>query len=167
LAVSGIVSLPWSPLASLPLRLGFAALPVVGELKGLAELAAGSPVTEPLPLGISDCALATATQSTKAALREMTADFMKVPFDQSRCNSWCNSCALTEANWRILSKFLIPSTLPTSRPVYAIIFDRRPQHNGPFGTNRWRPTQRTAFERLEGDLLGEHHVESNAYPCPQ
>ena len=35
----------------LPLGLGFIELPVVGELPGVAELAAGSPVVDPRPLG--------------------------------------------------------------------------------------------------------------------
>ena len=41
---------------SLPLRLGFIALPVVGDVPGVAELAAGSPVVEPRPLGTPLCA---------------------------------------------------------------------------------------------------------------
>jgi hypothetical protein len=58
--LSGILSRPASPLSSLPpedevpLPLGFerAAVPVVGESAfGLAELAAGSQVTAPRPLG--------------------------------------------------------------------------------------------------------------------
>ena len=57
--LSGILSRPWSPLASLPpevdvplpLGLGFIELPVVGDVPGAAELAAGSPVVEPRPLG--------------------------------------------------------------------------------------------------------------------
>jgi hypothetical protein len=46
--LSGILSLPWPPLASLPpevevpLRLGFIEFPVVGDVPGVAELAAGS-----------------------------------------------------------------------------------------------------------------------------
>ena len=66
LSLSGILSRPWSPLASLPpeldvslpLRLGFMALPVVGEVPGVAELAAGSPRTAPLPLAPPDWAKA-------------------------------------------------------------------------------------------------------------
>ena len=57
--LSGILSLPWSPLASLPpdvdvplpLGLAFMELPTVGDVPGVAELAAGSPMTEPRPLG--------------------------------------------------------------------------------------------------------------------
>jgi hypothetical protein len=57
--LSGILSLPWSPLASLPpdvdvplpLGLAFIELPTVGDVPGVAELAAGSPIIEPLPLG--------------------------------------------------------------------------------------------------------------------
>jgi hypothetical protein len=59
LSLSGILSRPWSPLASLPpdvdvplpLGFGFIAFPVVGALPGVAELAAGSPVVDPRPLG--------------------------------------------------------------------------------------------------------------------
>jgi hypothetical protein len=59
LSLSGILSRPSSPLSSrppevdvpLPLRLGFIALPVVGALPGVAELAAGSPLVDPRPLG--------------------------------------------------------------------------------------------------------------------
>jgi hypothetical protein len=57
--LSGILSLPWSRLSSLPpdvdvplpLGLGCIELPVVGEVPGVAELAAGSPVVDPRPLG--------------------------------------------------------------------------------------------------------------------
>ena len=62
--LSGILSRPWSPFASLPpdvdvplpLRLGLFALPVVvdGEAAGFAELAAGSPTVDPRPLGPPD-----------------------------------------------------------------------------------------------------------------
>jgi hypothetical protein len=34
-----------------PLGLGFIELPVVGDVPGVAELAAGSPVVDPRPLG--------------------------------------------------------------------------------------------------------------------
>lgn len=57
--LSGILSRPWSPLSSLPpevdvpLPLGFDrdAAPVVGADWGVDELAAGSPVVDPRPLG--------------------------------------------------------------------------------------------------------------------
>jgi len=58
LSLSGMLSLPWSPLSSrppeldVPLPLGLLrAAPVVGAVPGVAELAAGSPVTDPRPLG--------------------------------------------------------------------------------------------------------------------
>jgi hypothetical protein len=138
LAVSAILSLPWSPLASLPpdvdvplpLLLGFMELPVVGDVEGFAELDAGSPVTDPLPLGICDCARANPRDSTKAALGEMTAIFMKVPLD--------------------------------SRAAHALNFDlvgtsiKRATRHEPFGYR-----QCTALECLEGDLLREHHVASD------
>ncbi|MBV9459068.1 MAG: hypothetical protein JO141_16315 [Bradyrhizobium sp.] len=74
MSLSGILSKPWSPLASLPpeldvplpLRLGFMALPVVGDVPGVAELAAGSPLTAPLPLAPPDWAKAAPEQSTTA-----------------------------------------------------------------------------------------------------
>jgi hypothetical protein len=64
LLLSGILSRPWSPLSSLPpdvevpLPLGFdfIELPLVGEVPGVAELAAGSPVVAPRPLGAPACA---------------------------------------------------------------------------------------------------------------
>jgi hypothetical protein len=57
--LSGILSLPWSPLASLPpdvdvplpLGLAFIELPTVGDVPGVAELDAGSPIVDPRPLG--------------------------------------------------------------------------------------------------------------------
>jgi hypothetical protein len=65
LLLSGILSRPWSPLSSLPpdvevpLPLGLEELPTVpaGAARGFAELAAGSPATDPRPLG-SPCAIA-------------------------------------------------------------------------------------------------------------
>ena len=62
LLVSGILSRPWSPFASVPPELDGllpprVALPVVGEVPGVAELAAGSPVTAPRPLA-PDCSKA-------------------------------------------------------------------------------------------------------------
>jgi hypothetical protein len=73
--LSGILSRPWSPLASLPpevdvplpLRLGFIELPVVGEVPGVAEPAAGSPVVDPRPLGAPPlCAKASALENARA-----------------------------------------------------------------------------------------------------
>jgi hypothetical protein len=46
-----LASLPPKVEVPLPLRLGFIELPVVGEVPGMAELAAGSPIAEPRPLG--------------------------------------------------------------------------------------------------------------------
>ena len=46
-----MASLPPEVEVPLPLRLGFIELPVVGEVPCVAELAAGSPVVEPRPLG--------------------------------------------------------------------------------------------------------------------
>jgi hypothetical protein len=62
--LSGILSLPWSPLSSrppevdvpLPPGLALVEAPVVGALPAVAELAAGSPLTEPRPLGSPFCA---------------------------------------------------------------------------------------------------------------
>ena len=72
---SGILSRPASPLASLPpdvdvpLPLGFALveLPVVGEADRVAELAAGSPETEPGPLGPPCASANVADKPRKAA----------------------------------------------------------------------------------------------------
>jgi hypothetical protein len=86
--LSGILSLPWSPLASLPpevdvplpLGLGFIELPVVGEEPGVAELAAGSPIVEPRPLGAPLWAKADAPNNANAAANAIVGSFMAVPF---------------------------------------------------------------------------------------
>jgi hypothetical protein len=86
--LSGILSLPWSPLASLPpevevplpLRLGFIELPVVGDVPGVAELAAGSPIVEPRPLAAPFWAWALTTLSANAAASVIVDSFMAVPF---------------------------------------------------------------------------------------
>ena len=64
----------------LPLRLGVIELPVVGEVPGVAELAAGSPVVEPRPLGTPVCAYAKAPASVSARADAITVSFMAVPF---------------------------------------------------------------------------------------
>jgi hypothetical protein len=46
-----LASLPPEVDVPLPLRLGFIELPVVGAVPGVAELAAGSPIVDPRPLG--------------------------------------------------------------------------------------------------------------------
>jgi hypothetical protein len=66
ISLSGILSLPWSLLSSrppevelpLPLRLDDAPVVSAGAALGFAELAAGSPVVEPRPLGAPPCAWA-------------------------------------------------------------------------------------------------------------
>jgi len=85
---SGILSRPASPLASLPpdvnvplpLRLVPAELPVVvsefGDDDGFAELAAGSPTTEPRPLG-PPCACAMLPESRDSVNNTIVADFMR------------------------------------------------------------------------------------------
>jgi hypothetical protein len=61
----------------LPLRLGFIALPVVGDVPGVAELAAGSPVVDPRPLGTPPpCAWAKLAPRTKADANAMTLSFI-------------------------------------------------------------------------------------------
>jgi hypothetical protein len=64
----------------LPLGLDFIELPVVGDVPGVAELAAGSPVLEPRPLGTPLCAYAKAPESVSAAADAITVSFMAVPF---------------------------------------------------------------------------------------
>ena len=94
--LSGILSRPWWPLASLPpevdvplpLGLGFIELPVVGDVPGVAELAAGSPVVEPRPLGPPVCAFAqvapTSSATANAAdakdIKDIVVSFMAIPF---------------------------------------------------------------------------------------
>jgi hypothetical protein len=63
----------------LPLRLGFIELPVVGDAPGVAELAAGSPVTEPLTLGGPFCAYAKVPETASAAASASRVSFMAVP----------------------------------------------------------------------------------------
>jgi hypothetical protein len=82
---SGILSLPPSPLSSrppevdvpLPLRLGFVALPVVGAEPGVAELAAGSPVVDPEPLGAPPvCASASVEHSASPKANAIGVSFI-------------------------------------------------------------------------------------------
>jgi hypothetical protein len=75
-----LASLPPEVEVPLPLGLGFSELPVVGELLGVAELAAGSPVVEPRPVGAPLCAYAKLAESVKAAANAMVASFMATPF---------------------------------------------------------------------------------------
>ena len=81
----GILSWPASPLASLPPELDVPLplreeLPVVapefGAVEGFAELAAGSPVTEPRPLG-PPCACATLPESAITMDTTTAVDFMR------------------------------------------------------------------------------------------
>ena len=82
--LSGILSLPASPLSSrppdvdvpLPLRLGVVALPVVGAEPGLAELAAGSPAVDPRPLGAPPCASASVEQSANPKANTIRVSFI-------------------------------------------------------------------------------------------
>jgi hypothetical protein len=89
LLLSGILSRPWSPLSSLPpdvevpLPLGFdfVELPVVGDVPGVAELAAGSPVVAPRPLGPPLCASAKLLETARADATANVASFMSDPPD--------------------------------------------------------------------------------------
>jgi hypothetical protein len=71
-----LASLPPEVEVPLPLRLGFIELPVVGEVFGVAELAAGSPVVDPRPLGTPVCACANAPKSVRAVASASVVDFM-------------------------------------------------------------------------------------------
>jgi hypothetical protein len=51
-----LASLPPEVEVPLPLGLDLVELPVVGDVPGVAELAAGSPLVEPRPLGAPLCA---------------------------------------------------------------------------------------------------------------
>jgi hypothetical protein len=79
-----LASLPPEVEVPLPLVLGFIELPVVGELPGVAELAAGSPVVEPRPVGAPLCAYAKPAESVQAAAKAMVASFMVTPFGSPR-----------------------------------------------------------------------------------
>ena len=76
----------WSSLASLPpevevpLPLGVTELPVVGDELELAELAAGSPIVDPAPLGAPLCAYAKEPHGARAVASAIAASFMAVPF---------------------------------------------------------------------------------------
>ena len=70
-----------------PLPLGLALFedPVVGEVPGVAELAAGSPVVEPRPLGAPPCAFAYVPEAISVTARTMITDLMNAPlFNESK-----------------------------------------------------------------------------------
>jgi hypothetical protein len=71
-----LASLPPEVDVPLPLGLGFIELPVVGDALGVAELAAGSPVVAPRPLGVPLCACATLPATANMSANEMVANFM-------------------------------------------------------------------------------------------
>jgi hypothetical protein len=79
--LSGILSRPWSPFASLPpdvdvpLPLLLGLIPVVLGF-AFCELAAGSPVTAPCPLGFPFCANETVLMKAKQAARPIADNFM-------------------------------------------------------------------------------------------
>jgi len=74
-----LASLPPELDVPLPLEFDFTALPVVGDDPGVAELAAGSPVTAPRPLAPLDCAKAVPAQSMTAATTAGFINFMADP----------------------------------------------------------------------------------------
>jgi hypothetical protein len=51
-------------------------LPVVGDVPGVAELAAGSPVVEPRPLGVPLCANAEVPDNVSTAANMIVLNFM-------------------------------------------------------------------------------------------
>ena len=63
----------------LPLRLGFIELPVIGEVPGVAELAAGSPVAEPRPLGELLWAKERLPEKIRTVANAMLLSFMAAP----------------------------------------------------------------------------------------
>jgi hypothetical protein len=75
-----LASLPPEVDVPLPLGLGFIELPVVGEVPGVAELAAGSPIVEPRPLGPPFWANAEALNNANAAVNAIAGNFMAIPF---------------------------------------------------------------------------------------
>jgi hypothetical protein len=74
-----LASLPPEVEVPLPLGFGFIELPVVGEAPGVAELAAGSPVVEPRPLGAPPWACAKVPASANAKANAMVVSFMAAP----------------------------------------------------------------------------------------
>jgi hypothetical protein len=69
----------------------------VGEVPGVAELAAGSPVVEPLPLGTPFCAIAGAMANIRVAAKAIAMDFMTIPFGWS--NNHRRSSPFRFDNW--------------------------------------------------------------------
>ena len=67
----------------LPLGLACIELPVVGDVPGLAELAAGSPVVEPRPLGAPLWAYAKVLKSASAPATAIVVSLMVIPFGHS------------------------------------------------------------------------------------
>jgi hypothetical protein len=84
-----LASLPPEVDVPLPLGFGFVELPVVGDVPGVAELAAGSPVVEPRPLGAPLCAYANVFASPTTMMIVATAilvSFMVAPYGRKKDN---------------------------------------------------------------------------------
>jgi hypothetical protein len=79
-----LASLPPDVDVPLPLRLDFIELPVVGDVPGVAELAAGSPEVEPRPLGTPIWAFAKPPINTSPVTTTMVVIFMVIPFDRAQ-----------------------------------------------------------------------------------
>jgi hypothetical protein len=77
-----LASLPPEVDVPLPLGLEFIELPVVGDALGVAELAAGSPVTEPLPVGVPFWAYAALPASVSTSATGMVVNFMARSFSE-------------------------------------------------------------------------------------
>jgi hypothetical protein len=76
-----LASLPPEVDVPLPLRLGFIELPVVGAARGVAELAAGSPIVDPRPLGApAVCAKASALENARADATAVVKSFITASF---------------------------------------------------------------------------------------
>jgi hypothetical protein len=112
-----LASLPPEVDVPLPLGLGFVELPVVGDVPGVAELAAGSPVVDPRPLGAPPCAHANVFASPRtiaAVANAIAVSFMAAPCGRRRIIPAinCGSAAVRS------------STLPPQAHVTSVSFQR-------------------------------------------
>ena len=87
----------------LPLGLACIELPVVGDVAGVAELAAGSPVVEPRPLGAPLWAYAKVHKSASAPATAIVVSLMVIPFGLVMTIRWAQpgSAGTSWARYRV------------------------------------------------------------------
>jgi hypothetical protein len=98
-----VSSLPPEVEVPLPLGLACIELPVVGDVPGLAELAAGSPVVEPRPLGAPLWAYAKILKSASAPATAIVVSLMVIPFGLVMTIRWAQpgSAGTSWARYRV------------------------------------------------------------------